>query len=46
MLTHAYAGFQTGSFYKSVLGKVRVDLPYQFYVEPYLELDSWGLSRK
>ena len=41
MLTHAYAGFQTGSFYKSVLGKVRVDLPYQFYVEPYLELDSW-----
>ncbi|HYI77220.1 MAG TPA: hypothetical protein VEW65_06335, partial [Chryseolinea sp.] len=41
MLTHAYAGFQTGSFYKSVLTKVRLDFPYQFYIEPYLELDSW-----
>ena len=41
ILTHAYAGFQTGSFYKSALGKVRIDFPYQFYVEPYVELDSW-----
>ncbi|HEX6222904.1 MAG TPA: patatin-like phospholipase family protein, partial [Chryseolinea sp.] len=41
MLTHAYAGFQTGSFYKSALAKVRLDFPYQFYIEPYLELDSW-----
>lgn len=40
-LTHAYAGFQTGSFYKSALLKVRKDFPYQFYVEPYLSFDSW-----
>ena len=31
ILTHAYAGFQTGSFYKSALAKVRIDFPYQFY---------------
>jgi NTE family protein len=40
-LTHAYAGFQTGSFYKSALVKVRKDFPYQFYIEPYLSFDSW-----
>lgn len=40
-LTHAYAGFQTGSFYKSALLKVRKDFPYQFYLEPYLSFDSW-----
>ncbi len=40
-LTHAYAGFQTGSFYKSALLKVRKDFPYQFYIEPYLAFDSW-----
>lgn len=40
-LTHAYAGFQTGSFYKSALLKVRKDFPYQFFIEPYLAFDSW-----
>lgn len=40
-LTHAYAGFQTGSFYKSALLKVRKDFPYQFYIEPYLSFDGW-----
>ena len=40
-LTHAYAGFQTGSFYKSASAKVRKDFPYQFYVEPYAAFDSW-----
>lgn len=40
-LTHAYAGFQTGSFYKSAQLKVRKDFPYQFYVEPFISFDSW-----
>lgn len=40
-LTHASVGFQTGSFYKSALLKVRKDFPYQFYIEPYLSFDSW-----
>lgn len=40
-LTHAYAGFQTGSFYKSASVKVRMDFPYQFYIEPFLGFDSW-----
>lgn len=40
-LTHAYAGFQTGSFYKSASLKVRKDFPYQFYIEPFLSFDSW-----
>jgi NTE family protein len=40
-LTHAYAGFQTGSFYKSALLKVRKDFPYQFYIEPFVSFDGW-----
>ncbi len=40
-LTHAYMGFQTGSFYKSAMVKVRKDFPYQFYVEPFTAFDSW-----
>jgi NTE family protein len=40
-LTHFYTGFQTGSFYKSALTKVRIDFPYQFYIEPYFEFSSW-----
>jgi NTE family protein len=40
-LTHAYAGFQTGSFYKSALFKVRKDFPYQFYIEPFVSFDAW-----
>ena len=40
-LTHAYMGFQTGSFYKSAMVKVRKDFPYQFYLEPFTSFDSW-----
>lgn len=40
-LTHAYAGFQTGSFYKSAMFKVRKDFPYQFYIEPFISFDGW-----
>jgi NTE family protein len=39
-LTHAYLGFQTGNFYKMATAKVRVDFPYQLYLEPYISYDS------
>lgn len=39
-LTHAYLGFQTGNFYKMAMAKVRIDFPYQFYLEPYVSYDS------
>lgn len=42
ILTHASIGFQTGNFYKSALLKVRMDFPYQFYLEPYVSFDSWN----
>jgi NTE family protein len=42
ILTHASVGFQTGNFYKSALMKVRMDFPYQFYVEPHVSFDSWN----
>jgi len=42
ILTHASIGFQTGNFYKSALLKLRMDFPYQFYLEPYLSFDSWN----
>jgi NTE family protein len=40
-LTHAYVGLQTGSFYRSALLKARVDFPTPFYIEPFMEFDSW-----
>lgn len=42
-LTHASLGFQTGSFYKSALGRVRIDYPLfnQFYIEPYISVAGW-----
>ncbi|MCI0750747.1 MAG: patatin-like phospholipase family protein [Flammeovirgaceae bacterium] len=50
ILTHMYVGFQTGSFYKSLIAKARFDLPYgnEFYIQPeavfnnydYLETDD------
>jgi NTE family protein len=42
-LTHAYAGFQTGSFYKSAIARTRIDLPYlnQFYLEPEAIFNGW-----
>ncbi len=42
ILSHAYAGFQTGNFYKSALLKYRMDFPYRLYLEPYMEFDSWN----
>jgi NTE family protein len=42
ILSHAYAGFQTGFFYKSALLKFRMDFPYQFYIEPYASFDGWN----
>lgn len=42
ILTHASVGFQTGNFYKSALVKVRMDFPYQFYLEPYVSFDGWN----
>lgn len=41
ILTHASAGFQTGNFYKSAQLKLRMNFPYQFYIEPYVSFDSW-----
>ncbi|HYC87264.1 MAG TPA: patatin-like phospholipase family protein, partial [Chryseosolibacter sp.] len=40
-LLHAYAGFHTGNFYKSALLKARVDFPFQAYIEPVAEFNSW-----
>ncbi|MBA4056464.1 MAG: hypothetical protein C0490_17240, partial [Marivirga sp.] len=42
ILTHASIGFQTGNFYRSALIKVRMDFPYQFYLEPYVSFDGWN----
>ena len=41
-LLHAYAGFQLGNFYKSVITKVRLDFPFQFYLEPKLSYNEWN----
>lgn len=40
-LQHYYLSFQTGSFYKSGVAKVRIDLPTPLYLEPYIGFDSW-----
>lgn len=40
-LLHVYTGFQTGNFYKSADISVRVDYPFQFYIEPYLGFHKW-----
>lgn len=44
VLTHFTANFFAGNFYKSVLLKARMDLPYlgQFYVEPEIIINSWS----
>jgi NTE family protein len=43
VLTHAYAGFQTGSFYKSAIARTRIDLPFlnQFYLQPEAIFNGW-----
>lgn len=40
-LWHAYLGFQTGNYYKSVVANTRLDFPFQFYIEPKLIYNSW-----
>lgn len=41
-LTHVYAGFQTGNFYKSAIINARKDFPFQFFIEPELVFNSWN----
>jgi NTE family protein len=40
-LTRFNLSFQTGSFYKSAMGRVRVDFPAPVYLEPFIAFDSW-----
>ena len=42
-LTHAYVGFQTGSFYKSISANARIDLPYlgRLYAQPEFVRNIW-----
>jgi NTE family protein len=42
LLTHAFVGVQTGSFYKSAIVRTRMDLPYlnQYYIQPELSFNS------
>src|SRR5688572_14716169 len=42
-LTHAYVGFQTGSFYKSATLRTRIDLPVlnQFFIQPEVAFNGW-----
>jgi NTE family protein len=46
VLTHAYAGFQTGSFYKSATLRTRFDLPFldRFYVQPEAMFNGWDYT--
>jgi NTE family protein len=41
-LLHAYVGFNTGNFYRSAVSKLRIDLPFQFYIEPELVINEWN----
>lgn len=43
ILTHAYLGAQTGSFYKSIDGNVRMDFPNLggFYLQPEILYNDW-----
>lgn len=42
-LNHFFLGVQTGSFYKSIEAKTRVDFPLfdEFYIEPFVTFSSW-----
>lgn len=46
VLTHAYVGFQTGSFYKSVVVRTRLDFPFfsRFYVQPEITFNQWDYT--
>lgn len=41
-LKHFFVGVQTGNFYKSIEGKVRIDFPFfdEFYIEPFMLFSS------
>jgi NTE family protein len=43
VLMHSYIGVQTGSFYKSAIARMRLDLPFlnQFYLQPEAEFNGW-----
>lgn len=41
-LSHVYLGFQTGNYYKSAMGKIRIDLPLPFFLEPSFSFDSYN----
>lgn len=42
-LTHAYASFYAGNFYKSVQVKARIDIPNRgkYYLEPEVTINNW-----
>jgi NTE family protein len=40
-LFHFYGGFQTGNFYKSAILKMRLDFPFQLFVEPIVAYNTW-----
>lgn len=46
LLTHAFAGFQTGSFYKSALLRTRMDVPIldRFYIQPEAMFNGWDYT--
>lgn len=46
MLTHAHLGFQTGSFYKSVVLRTRLDFPFlgRFYIQPEAMFNQWDYT--
>jgi NTE family protein len=41
-LTRFNTSFQTGSFYKSAMIRVRTDFPLPFFVEPLIAFDNWN----
>lgn len=46
LLTHVFAGFQTGSFYKSALLRTRIDVPVlgRFYIQPEAMFNGWDYT--
>lgn len=46
LLTHVYAGFQTGSFYKSAILRTRIDMPFldRFYIQPEAMFNGWDYT--
>jgi NTE family protein len=46
LLTHAFAGFQTGSFYKSAILRTRLELPIldRFYLQPEASFNGWDYT--